>query len=79
MKQKMALSLEFEEKVSNEDSLTQHLSYMKLEIEIIKVKAWQRNDQELLEHIEKIDNSLVGIMDAKLDLAEKYYRFELTA
>lgn len=29
--------------------------------------------------IEKIDNSLVDMMDAKLDLAEKYYRFELTA
>jgi hypothetical protein len=39
MKQKMVLSLEFEEKVSNEESLTQHLSDMKLEIEIIKVKA----------------------------------------
>lgn len=75
----MALSLEYEEKISNEELMTQHLSDIKLEIEIIKVKAWQRNDQELLEHIEKIDNSLAGMMGAKLDLAEKYHRYELTA
>lgn len=74
----MALSLEFEEKISNEELLTQNLSDIKLEIEIIKVKAWQRNDQEILEHIEKIDNSLISMMDAKLDLAEKYHGFELT-
>jgi hypothetical protein len=74
----MALSLEFEDKISKEELLTQHMSDIKLEIEIIKVKAWQRNDQEILEHIEKIDNSLGSMMDTKLDLAEKYHRFELT-
>ena len=75
----MAQSLEFEEKISKEELLTQHLSDIKIEIEIIKVKAWLRNDQELLGNIEKIDNSLVSIMDEKLDLVEKCHRFELTA
>ena len=75
----MAQSLEFEEKISKEELLTQHLSDIKIEIEIIKVKAWQRNDKELLGNIEKIDNSLVSMMDEKLDLVEKCHRFELTA
>ena len=75
----MAQSLEFEEKISKEELLTQHLSDIKIEIEIIKVKAWLRNDQELLGNIEKIDNSLVSMMDEKLDLVEKCHRFELTA
>jgi hypothetical protein len=74
----MSLSIESEEKVSKEVLLTQHLSDIKLEIEIIKVMAWQRNDQKLLKHIEKIDNSLNDMIDTKLDLAEKYHGFELT-
>ncbi|MGI0011183.1 MAG: hypothetical protein ACREAE_07270 [Nitrosopumilaceae archaeon] len=75
----MALSLEFEERISNEELFTQYISDIKLEVESIKVKAWKRNDQELLGRLAKIDSALVGIMDTKLNLAEKCQKYELTA
>ena len=53
---------------------TQYLSDITLEVEGIKVKAIRNDIQGIMEHISRINSSLLGIMDAKLELAERCER-----
>ena len=64
------MALEFKERISSEATMTQYLSDIRLELEAIKVHAWKNSDQILLNKIERIDTSLLGMMDITLDLAE---------
>ena len=64
------MALEFKERISSEETMTQYLSDIRLELEAIKVHAWENSDQILLNKIERIDTSLLGMMDLTLDLAE---------
>ena len=64
------MGLEFKEKISSEETMTQYLSDIRLEPEAIKVHAWKNSDQILLNNIERIDTALLGMMDITLDLAE---------
>ena len=64
------MALEFKERISSEETMTQYLSDIRLELEAIKVHAWKNSDQILLNKIERIDTSLLGMMDITLDLAE---------
>ena len=48
--------------------LASHLSDIKIEVEIMKVKSWRTNDQETLEHLSKIDRAISGITDELLEL-----------
>ena len=64
------MTLEFKERISSEETMTQYLSDIRLELEAIKVHAWKNSDQILLNKIERIDTSLLGMMDITLDLAE---------
>ena len=64
------MALEFKERISSEETMTQYLSDIRLELEAIKVHAWKNSDQILLNKIERIDTALLGMMDITLDLAE---------
>ena len=64
------MALEFKEKISSEETMTQYLSDIRLELEAIKVHAWKNSDQILLNKIERINTALLGMMDITLDLAE---------
>jgi hypothetical protein len=57
-----------EKGISFADLFTQYLSDITLEVEGIKVKG-MRND--INEHVARINSALLGIMDAKLELAER--------
>ena len=58
--------------ISFAELFTQYLSDITLEVEGIKVKNMRHDIREINEHIERINSALLGIMDAKLELAERY-------
>jgi hypothetical protein len=60
-----------EKRVSFADLFTQYLSDITLEVEGIKVKSMRNDIQGINEHVERINSALLGIMDAKLELAER--------
>ena len=53
------------------DLFTQYLSDIIIEVEGIKIKADRNDIKGINEHIARINSALMGIMDTKLDLAEK--------
>ncbi len=53
------------------DLFTQYLSDITIEVEGIKIKAERNDIKGINKHVARINSALVGIMDAKLDLAEK--------
>ena len=50
---------------------TQYISDITLEVEGIKVKNMKNDIQGINEHIDRINSALLGIVDAKLELAER--------
>jgi hypothetical protein len=61
-----------EKRVSFAELFTQYLSDITLEVEGIKVKSMRDDIQGINEHVARINSALLGIMDAKLELAERY-------
>jgi hypothetical protein len=60
-----------EKRVSFTELFTQYLSDITLEVEGIKVKSMRDDIRGINEHVERINSALLGIMDAKLELAER--------
>jgi hypothetical protein len=50
----------------------EYLSDIKIEVEILKIRTSQRNNEEVQEHISKIDRAISGITNMLLDYVEKY-------
>jgi hypothetical protein len=61
-----------EKRVSYGELFTQYLSDITLEVEGIKIKSVKNDMKGINEHISRINSALLGIMDAKLELAEKF-------
>jgi hypothetical protein len=57
--------------ISFAEMFTEYLSDITLEVEGIKVKSMNNDIQGINEHVARINAALLGIVDAKLDLAEK--------
>src|SRR6267143_6814529 len=55
----------------------EYLSDIKIEVEILKVRTSQRNNEEVQEHISKIDRAISGITNMLLDYVEKYGEREI--
>ena len=53
---------------------TEYLSDITLEVEGIKVKAIRDDTEGIMEHVTKINNALLSIIDTKLSLAEECQR-----
>ena len=53
------------------EMFTQYLSDIQLEVEAVKLRNMKSDIEGVNEHLDRIDNALRGIMDAKLALAEK--------
>ena len=53
------------------DIFTQHVSDISLEVEAIKLRNLKNDVEGINEHLARIDSALIGIMEAKLALAEK--------
>ena len=53
------------------DIFTQHVSDISLEVEAIKLRNLKNDAEGINEHLARIDSALIGIMEAKLALAEK--------
>ncbi|MDE1727453.1 MAG: hypothetical protein KGH89_09375 [Thaumarchaeota archaeon] len=53
------------------DIFTQHVSDISLEVEAIKFRNLKNDAEGINEHLARIDSALIGIMEAKLALAEK--------
>ena len=71
----MTRRLVFDEKgPSLSEMFTQYLSDIQLEVEAIKLRNMKSDIDGVNEHLDRIDNALKGIMDAKLALAEKLLR-----
>ena len=60
-----------ENRISFSELFTQYLSDVTLEIEAIKVKSMRNDIQGINDHVARINSALLGIMDAKLELAER--------
>lgn len=60
-----------EERISFSELFTQYLSDITIEVEGIKVKSMRDDIQGINEHIARINSALFGIMEAKLELAER--------
>ena len=55
---------------------TQHVSDISLEVEAIKLRNLKNDSDGINEHLERINSALIGIMEAKLVLAEKILQSE---
>lgn len=55
------------------DVFTDCVSDMTLEVEAIKSKKMKNDIQSINEHLDRINRALLGIVDAKLALAEKFH------
>ena len=60
------------------DIFTQHITDITLEIEAMKLRNLKKDSESIEEHLERISNALTGIMNAKLDLAEKLTQLQST-
>ncbi|TSA17242.1 MAG: hypothetical protein D4R72_05245 [Nitrosopumilales archaeon] len=60
-----------EKRISFAELFTQYISDITLEVEGIKVKSMRSDIQGINGHVERINSALLGIMDAKLELAER--------
>ncbi|MGI0073809.1 MAG: hypothetical protein ACREA3_08355 [Nitrosotalea sp.] len=69
----MARHLVLDEKgLSFSETFTQYLSDISLEVEAIKLRNIKNDAEGVNEHLDRINNALKGIMDAKLALAESF-------
>ena len=69
MTQKIVLNVK--ESPTFSEVFTQHVSDISLEVEAIKLRNLKNDVDGINEHIARIESALVGIMEAKLALAEK--------
>lgn len=53
------------------DMFTQYISDIALEVEAIKLRNLKNDSESIDEHLARINIALLGIMEAKLSLAEK--------
>ena len=68
----MTQELVFKEKgISFSEIFTQYLSDITLEVEAIKLRTMRNDVQGVNHHLDRIEDALSGITDAKLLLAEK--------
>ena len=51
--------------------MAEHISNIKIEVEIMKVKSWRNKDHAALERISKIDKTISSVMDDLLGFNEK--------
>ncbi len=61
-----------EAKTTFSDVFVDCVSDITLEVEAIKSKKMRNDIQSINEHLDRINRALLGIVDAKLALAEKY-------
>ena len=69
MTQKIVLDVK--ESPTFSEIFTQHVSDISLEVEAIKLRNLRNDADGINEHLVRIESALVGIMEAKLALAEK--------
>jgi hypothetical protein len=55
----------------------EYLSDIRIEVEILKIRTSQGNNEEVQEHIYKIDRTISGITNMLLDYVEKYGKREI--
>jgi len=72
MTQKIVLDVK--ESPTFADVFTQHVSDISLEVEAIKLRNLKNDADGINEHLARIESALIGIMEAKLVLAEKVLR-----
>ena len=68
--------LDANETPSFAEIFTQHVSDISLEVEAIKLRNLKNDSDGINEHLERINSALIGIMEAKLVLAEKILQSE---
>ena len=69
MTQKIVLDVK--EAPTFSEIFTQHVSDISLEVEAIKLRNLRNDADGINEHLARIESALIGIMEARLALAEK--------
>ena len=69
MTQKIVLDVK--ESPTFSEVFTQHVSDISLEVEAIKLRNLRNDADGINEHLARIESALIGIMEARLALAEK--------
>ena len=69
MSQKIVLDVK--ESPTFSEVFTQHVSDISLEVEAIKLRNLKNDADGINEHLARIESALIGIMEARLALAEK--------
>jgi len=69
MTQKIVLDVK--ESPTFSEVFTQHVSDISLEVEAIKLRNLKNDADGINEHLARIESALIGIMEARLALAEK--------
>ena len=74
MTQKIVLDVK--ESPTFSEVFTQHVSDISLEVEAIKLRNLKNDADGINEHLARIESALIGIMEARLALAEKVLHSE---
>ena len=74
MTQKIVLDVK--ESPTFSEIFTQHVSDISLEVEAIKLRNLRNDADGINEHLARIESALIGIMEARLALAEKVLHSE---
>ncbi len=74
MTQKIVLDVK--EAPTFSEIFTQHVSDISLEVEAIKLRNLKNDADGINEHLARIESALIGIMEARLALAEKVLHSE---
>lgn len=74
MTQKIVLDVK--EAPTFSEIFTQHVSDISLEVEAIKLRNLRNDADGINEHLARIESALIGIMEARLALAEKVLHSE---
>jgi len=74
MTQKIVLDVK--ESPTFSEIFTQHVSDISLEVEAIKLRNLRNDADGINEHLARIESALIGIMEARLTLAEKVLHSE---
>ena len=69
----MKYRLAFDKKTTFSDVFTDCVSDMTLEVEAIKSKKMENDIHSINERLDRINRALLGIVDAKLALEEKFH------